>query len=144
METSCQLHGPRVLLVYGHDDFADELQQALSNDGLNVQRVHNAAEGASMAGLFKPLCIVTDLLLEEHDSGTKLAEIIKRNPLTEHMAIVMVSRSKEVTGFEFTQEKDGKWMRTDRYFERPIDTATVVAEVKAVAAEVEQGHAEAK
>lgn len=129
---ACRLDGPRVLLVYPEEPFAEELGAALEAAGFNVQHVHDSSEGLGMAGLFKPAVVVTGLILEEHDSGFRLTEEIKRNPLLSHMGVVMVTANRERTGFSFSQEKDGTWMRTDRYFERPVELPELVAAVREV------------
>jgi CheY-like chemotaxis protein len=131
---TCDLRGERVLLVHNNDDFVESLRAALAGDGCNVQHVETAAEGLGMVGLFRPLVVVTGLLLEAHDSGFRLTEEIKRNPLTAHIGVVMVTANRERTGFEFSQERDGSWMRTDRYFEMPVETAAVVRAVQEVMA----------
>ncbi len=129
---ACQLHGDRVLIVQQEEVFVEELTSALREAGMNPLSVHTAAEGLSMTGLFKPVAIITALTLETHDAGFKLAADIKRNPLTNHIGIIIVTTNRESTGIEFSQEKDGKWMRTDRYFERPVDTKDIIQAAREV------------
>ncbi len=138
---TCDLRGERVLLVHSNEDFVESLSAALGAGGCNVQHVETAAEGLGMVGLFRPLVVVTGLLLEAHDSGFRFAEEIKRNPLTAHIGVVMVTANRERTGFEFTQERDGSWMRTDRYFEMPVETDAVVRAVQEVMAAAKETRA---
>lgn len=141
---SCQLAGTRVLVVHDDDEFVNELTERLKAKGYNAIAAHTSAEGLGMTGVFRPRCVVTALMLEEHDSGFRLAESIKRNPLTADMGVIMVSRSRERTGYGFDQEQDGAWMRTDRYFESPVETEAIVAAVEEVIAEADRRPASAR
>lgn len=120
----------RILVIDKDPDFLGKLKAALETEGFEVITALTIQQGLDEIQYEQPDCVVTELMVEKHDSGFVFAKAVKANPLYRHIKIFIVSSAKERTGFEFSQEKDGHWMKTDDYAEKPIEPEEVVARVK--------------
>jgi DNA-binding response OmpR family regulator len=70
--------------------------------------------------------------MEKHDSGFSFAKQIKADPLYKQIPILMLTSVAYVTGFGFSQELDGYWMKTDDYAEKPIMPDELLKRVKSL------------
>ncbi len=120
----------RILLIDKDPDFMEKAKTALEAEGFEVITALTTRQGMDEILYEQPDCVVTELMMEKHDSGFTFAKNIKSNPLFHNIKIFMVSSAKEKTGFEFSQEADGYWMKTDDYVDKPIEPEQLVARVK--------------
>jgi two-component system alkaline phosphatase synthesis response regulator PhoP len=121
---------PKILLVDDDADFIDVNKAVLENHGFDVVAVFSAREGLGKVRFEQPDLIVVDLMLERHDAGFAFAKAVKADPVYQRIPILMVSSAMEKTGFEFSQEMDGYWMKTDDYVSKPIQPEDLVARIK--------------
>jgi len=110
----------KILLVDNDVDFVDLNRAVLENNGYEVVTAFSAREGVDKVKVEQPDLIVLDLMMEKHDAGFSFAKQIKADPLHKNTPILMMTSVAEVTGFGFSQELDGYWMKTDDYAAKPI------------------------
>jgi response regulator RpfG family c-di-GMP phosphodiesterase len=67
--------------------------------------------------------------MERHDSGFTLAKKLKSHPTYKSIPILMLTAVGDATGFKFSMEKDGYWMKTDDYAEKPIEPDLLLEKV---------------
>ncbi len=120
----------KILLVDNDVDFVDLNKAVLENNGYEVVTAFSAREGVDKVKVEQPHLIVLDLMMEKHDAGFSFAKQIKADPLYKKIPILMLTSVADVTGFGFSQELDGYWMKTDDYVEKPIMPDELLKRVK--------------
>lgn len=120
----------KILLIDNDIDFIEMNKAVLDHSGYSVVVAYNSHEGFSMAHLENPDIIVLDLMMEQHDSGFKLAKRLKQDPELKHIPILMLTAVVDRTGFEFSQEKDGYWMKTDAFIDKPCPPKDLMDKIK--------------
>ena len=120
----------KILLVDNDVDFVDLNKAVLENNGYEIVTAFSAREGVDKVKVEQPDLIVLDLMMEKHDAGFSFAKQIKADPLYKQIPILMLTSVADVTGFGFSQELDGYWMKTDDYAEKPIMPDELLKKVK--------------
>ena len=120
----------KILLVDDDVDFVDLNKAVLENGDYEVVAAFSAKEGLEKVIIEMPDLIILDLMMEKHDSGFDFAKKIKANPDYRNIPILMLTSVVETTGFEFSQELDGYWMKTDRYLNKPVMPEDLLEYVK--------------
>ncbi|MGD0230659.1 MAG: response regulator [Syntrophorhabdales bacterium] len=110
----------RILLVDDDVDFIDLNKAVLENHGFDVVAAFTGREGLDKVRFEQPDLIVLDLMLEKHDTGFTFAKAVKADPLYRNIPILMLTAVAETTGYDFSQELDGYWMKTDEYASKPL------------------------
>jgi two-component system alkaline phosphatase synthesis response regulator PhoP len=121
---------PRILLVDDDVDFIDLNRAVLENHGFDVVAAFSSREGLDKVRFEQPDLIVLDLVMEKHDSGFGFAKTLKKDPLYKAIPILMLTSVAEATGYDFSQEMDGYWMKTDDYASKPLLPEELVKRVK--------------
>jgi DNA-binding response OmpR family regulator len=110
----------KVLLVDDDVDFVDLNKAVLENHGFQVACAFSTQEGLDKVRFEQPDLIVLDLMMEKHDSGFAFAKAVKADPNYKKIPILMLTAVAESTGYDFSQELDGYWMKTDDYAAKPL------------------------
>ena len=120
----------KILIIDDDPDVVFALQALLQNEGYEVISAKTGIEGLQRARLDAPDLILLDLMVESHDTGFTVAKTIKSDPVMREIPIIMVSAVREKTGFGFDQQRDGHWMKTDAFFEKPYNPKVVLAKIQ--------------
>ena len=110
----------KILLVDNDRDFLETQRSALEKHGYTVLTAESSRDGLALVRAEMPDLIVLELILERHDSGFTFTKKVKADPLFKGTPILMVTSVVERTGFDFSFEKDGYWMKTDGFLDKPI------------------------
>ena len=79
-----------------------------------------------------PDLILLDLMLEKHDTGFSFAKSIKADPRYKDIPVLMISAVASETGYEFSQEQDGYWMKTDGFVPKPVEPDVLMQKINAL------------
>jgi DNA-binding response OmpR family regulator len=116
----------RILIVEDEIDVADLLAHHLRNEGFSVEIVTNGRVALSAVKNQPPALVVLDLMLPEI-SGLDLCRMIKSNPGTDRVPIVMLSARTEeidrVLGFE---------LGADDYVVKPFSPRELMLRIRAI------------
>ncbi len=128
-----------VLLV---DDDPDYLQ----SNGLALERagfaVHTAATVETAMVLIRSVCpavAVLDVIMDEPDSGFKLARWIRADAKMRNIGIVLLTalndfNRKQGIAYRFSdRDRDEMWLPVDRVLNKPVLPATLAAVVQELA-----------
>ena len=130
----------RILLVDDDVDFIDLNKAVLENHGFDVVYAFSGREGLDKVRFEQPDLIVLDLMMEKHDTGFAFAKTLKADPLYKDIPILMLTAVAESTGYDFSQELDGYWMKTNDYASKPLLPEELLKRVKdLLARRAEQG-----
>ncbi|MFH1502714.1 MAG: response regulator [Candidatus Eisenbacteria bacterium] len=119
----------KVLIIDDNPDFQKLNGTTLEAAGYEVEAAYNAEEGFTKVEYGQPDVIVLDLMMERHDSGFTLAKKLKEHPIFRSIPILMLTAVGEATGFRFSMESDGHWMRTDDFADKPIPPDQLIERV---------------
>jgi CheY-like chemotaxis protein len=120
----------KILLVDDDLDFLEMHKAVLVNHGYEVTTATSAQEGLERVRTGMPDLIVLDLMMEKHDAGFSFSRQIKSDPLFKKIPILMVTAVADATGYKFSLEKDGYWMKTDEFLDKPVEPSVLVDTVE--------------
>ena len=119
----------KILIIDDNINFVKMNSVVLTSGGYEVEAAYNAEEGFTKVEFGQPDAIVLDLMMERHDSGFTLAKKLKTHPVYKKIPILMLTAVGDATGFKFSMETDGYWMKTDDYAEKPIEPDLLLEKV---------------
>src|SRR5687768_17802459 len=126
----------RILLIEDEPDIAEVLQYNLEKEGFQVELAGRGDAGLEAVRREIPDLILLDLMLPGLD-GLEMTRLLKRDPATAHLPIVMLTaRSEEVDRIV------GLELGADDYISKPFSPREVVLRVKAVLRRASAGAAE--
>jgi two-component system alkaline phosphatase synthesis response regulator PhoP len=120
----------KILLVDDDPDFLEMHKAVLVNHGYEVMTATSAKEGLEKVRSEMPHLIVLDLMMEKHDAGFSFSKQIKSDPLFKSIPILMVTAVADATGYKFSLEKDGYWMKTDEFLDKPVQPSVLLSKVE--------------
>jgi CheY-like chemotaxis protein len=121
---------PKILLVDDDVDFIDVNKAVLENHGFDVTAAFSGKEGLGKVRFEQPDLIVLDLMMERHDTGFAFAKAVKADPVYKKIPILLLTSVAGSTGYEFSQDQDGYWMKTDSYANKPLPPEELIKRVK--------------
>jgi len=101
-------------------DFLEMHKAVLAKHGYEVITATSGREGLERVRTDLPDAIILDLMMEKHDAGFSFSRQIKTDPLFKKIPILMVTSVAEATGFRFSLQEDGYWMKTDDFLDKPV------------------------
>ncbi len=110
----------KILLVDDDPDFLEMHKAVLQSRGYEVFTAASAQEGLGRVRAEMPDLIILDLMMEKHDAGFSFSKAVKTDPLFRTIPILMVTSVAEATGYRFSLEEDGYWMKTDDFLNKPV------------------------
>lgn len=117
---------PRVLVVDDEEDILELVRYNLAKEGYKVRCVATGEDALAAARQEVPDLIVLDLMLPGVD-GLEVCRILRRDPKTAHVPIIMLTAKGEeadvVAGLE---------LGADDYVTKPFSPRVLLARVKAV------------
>ena len=121
--------GGKILLVDDDPDFLEMHKAVLQNHGYEVLTAMSGREGLERVRAEMPDLIILDLMMEKHDAGFSFSKTLKTDPLFKRIPILMVTSVAEATGYRFSLEEDGYWMKTDDFLDKPVLPAVLLDRV---------------
>lgn len=120
----------KILLVDDDIDFLEMHKAVLKNHGYDVITATNSKEGLEKVRTEMPDLVILDLMMEKHDAGFSFSKKIKSDPLFKRIPILMVTSVAEATGYSFSLKKDGYWMKTDDFLDKPVLPKVLIERIK--------------
>ena len=125
----------KILLVDDDLDFLEMHKAVLKHRGYDVLTATNSQEGIERVRAEMPDLIILDLMMEKHDAGFSFSKQIKGDPLFKEIPILMVTAVAEITGYRFSMEEDGYWMKTDDFLNKPVKPEDLIKKIEKLLAE---------
>ena len=118
--------GKAILIVEDERDVVDLLTLNLRKAGFNISTASDGAAGLQKARKEKPAFIILDLMLPKMP-GLEVCKILKTDPATRHIPILMLTARAEeidrIVGLEFG---------ADDYVTKPFSPREVILRIKAI------------
>jgi two-component system phosphate regulon response regulator PhoB len=116
----------KILVVEDEEDIRELLRYNLSKEGYQVSGAASGEGALKTARILQPDLMILDLMLPGVD-GLEVCRLLKRDPRTQHLPIVMLTAKGEeadiVTGLE---------LGADDYITKPFSPRVLLARVRAV------------
>lgn len=125
----------KILLVDDDLDFLEMHKAVLKHRGYDVLTATSSQEGIERVRAEMPDLIILDLMMEKHDAGFYFSKQIKGDPLFKKIPILMVTAVAEITGYRFSTEEDGYWMKTDDFLNKPVKPEDLIKKIEKLLAE---------
>lgn len=115
-----------ILVVEDEEDIQELVRYNLAKEGYPVATVDSGEEGLKQARAKRPDLIILDLMLPGMD-GLEVCKLLKNEPKTQHIPIVMLTAKGEesdvVSGLE---------LGADDYITKPFSPKVLIARIRAV------------
>ncbi|HUW61161.1 MAG TPA: response regulator [Candidatus Bathyarchaeia archaeon] len=122
---------PSIVVLDDDADFLDLYSRMLQRAGYRVRVFSTSAEAMRAILQDPPDLIITDLMMENLDSGFTFSQAVKDDPLLKSVPVIVVTAMTSQRGFDFrprTQD-DLAAMNADAFFEKPVDYDRLTAKV---------------
>jgi two-component system phosphate regulon response regulator PhoB len=115
-----------VLIIEDEEDIRELVNYNLSKEGYQITSAESGEEGLKTAKSKQPNLIVLDLMLPGMD-GLEICKLLKADPKTQHIPIVMLTAKGEesdvITGLE---------LGADDYIAKPFSPKVLVARIRMI------------
>lgn len=115
-----------ILVIEDEEDIQELLRYNLSKEGYRVALIASGEEGFKVAKSTNPDLIVLDLMLPGLD-GLEICRLLKADPKTSHIPIVMLTAKGEEADIVIGLE-----LGADDYIAKPFSPKVVIARLRAV------------
>ncbi len=122
----------KILIIDDDVDFVDLNKAVLEKNGFDVVTAFSGREGMDKVRFESPDLILLDLMLEKHDTGFNFAKQVKADPRYKSIPIIMISSVAGETGYEFSQDLDGYWMKTNAFINKPVSPEKLMEMLKRI------------
>ena len=123
-----------ILLVDDDPDFTAVVEATLTAAGYRLLAAADEASGFELARAEGPDLALLDLMMEENDSGARLAHRLRRELPDWRAPIVILTAVRSATAFDFrpATADDFAWVGADAWVEKPITPQKLIALVSAL------------
>jgi two-component system alkaline phosphatase synthesis response regulator PhoP len=124
-----ELKMAKILIIDDDPDIVQAMRIMLKDKGYSVISEENAEKGIKSTWKEKPDLIILDVMMPGQD-GFEVARILKKDPNTQKIPILMLTAVKDKMGFDFAREAGNEdWLPVDDYCDKPLDHKDLIAKV---------------
>ncbi len=121
----------KILLIDDDPDFVMINRTILESEGYQVDAAHDPDSAWEKIKSWKPALICLDVMMPSGTEGFHFAYKVRRDPETQHIAIIMITAIHDFSDFRFSTE-DGDFLPVDEFIEKPIRKDVLLAKVKSL------------
>ena len=124
-----------VLLVDDDPDYLESNRLVLEGEGYTVHTAETAVDALRLVRSVRPAVAVLDVIMDEPDSGFKLARKIRGSDETQNVRILLLTAVNDVNrekgmAYRFSdRDRDDHWLPVDRVLSKPVRPAKLAAVV---------------
>lgn len=74
--------------------------------------------------------ILLDVMMDKDSDGFNFAQYVKGTKKFKHIPIVIVTAVNQRTRFKFNIEKDGDFLRVEKFLEKPVDPDDLIVTIR--------------
>ncbi len=123
---------PALILIVDDDyDFLEINRLILERAGYRVLTAAEPKQALVRMAERKPDLVITDLMMTSLDSGFLFARTIKEDPRYADVPVIIATSVSSALGLDFRprSDEDRAQMHVDAYFDKPLDTARLLATI---------------
>lgn len=123
--------GPVILLIDDDEDFLEINRQILEPKGYRVVCCTDPKDAWQRMAGEKPALVITDLMMNNLDSGFSLARQIKQDPRFADVPIILATAVTSAVGLDFRPQTaaDLAAMYVDAYFDKPVSPKQLLEKI---------------
>jgi len=115
-----------ILVVDDDPDITEACTLFLEREGFQVTSANSRASGMAAIQASPPDLVILDIMMEQPDDGMAMAQDLRRQGFDK--PILMLTSISKVSGLTYGRDSD--IVPVDEFQEKPVDPATLVAQVK--------------
>jgi DNA-binding response OmpR family regulator len=120
-----------ILIIDDDQDLTSALQMVLESNKYSVRVAGDPIEGMEKLNAEKPDLIILDVMMTTWQDGFDMARSLKKNDEFKAIPILMLTGVEDKTGMEFKSEAGNEeWLPVEVFLQKPVEPATLLAEVK--------------
>jgi len=122
----------KILIVDDDEALVGAFRTVLESAGYEVSSAGSAKEALAKARKQPPDLAVLDVMMETTGAGVSLAQQLRADQKLSGIKLLMVTSVSEKTGTDFGSSAGDDFLPVDKFLEKPVDPARLLAEVKAL------------
>ena len=120
-----------ILIIDDDQDLTSALQTVLESSQYSVRVAGNPDEGMVKLNAEKPDLIILDVMMTTWQDGFDMARKLKKDDEFKAIPILMLTGVEDKTGMDFKSDAGDKdWLPVETFLQKPVEPATLLAEVK--------------
>jgi len=120
----------KILLVDDDEALVEAFKTVLESGGYAVQSATSASEALAAARKDPPDLAVLDVMMESATAGIDLARKFRADKKLAGTKILMITAVSQRTGLDVGSSAGEEFLPVDKFLEKPVDPARLLAEVK--------------
>jgi two-component system, OmpR family, alkaline phosphatase synthesis response regulator PhoP len=120
----------RILIVDDNRDFVESNKDLLEANGYQVLCAYDGASGLELAKKEKPDLMILDVMMATDTEGFEISRKIPETPELKKMPVLLCTGIRHEKHLPFAFEPDETWLPVDSIFEKPIEPAKLLQEIK--------------
>lgn len=120
----------KILIVDDDKEFVESNKDLMEAHGYDVLAAYDGESGLALAQKEKPDLMILDVMMATDSEGFDVSRRIPRIPELKNMEVIMVTGIRKEMKLPFSFEPDETWLPVDRYLEKPIEPAKLMAEIE--------------
>lgn len=122
--------GKNILFVDNDEESVAINKAAFEAEGYKVNLVNSAEEALKKLDESKPDLILTEIMLENNDSGFSLCYSAKKKyPDVPIIILTDIVRKTGIT-FEMNSKYEKEWIKADEFIQKPVNQESLVCKIK--------------
>ena len=122
----------KILLVDDDEALVGAFRTVLESAGYEVSSAASAKEALAKARKLPPDLAVLDVMMETTGAGVGLAQQFRTDRKLAGVKLLMVTSVSERTGMDLGSAAGDDFLPVDKFLEKPVDPARLLAEVRAL------------
>ena len=119
-----------ILVVDDDTEFVQSNKDLLEGEGYRVLTAFDGASGFELAKKEKPDLMILDVMMVTKTEGFEVSRKIPNTPELKDMKVLLVTGIRKDMHLPFGFEPDESWLPVDSVFEKPIEPARLIEEIK--------------
>jgi CheY-like chemotaxis protein len=103
---------------------------AILESRYRVRSASNGQDALRKIGEERPDLIILDVMMDYLSEGFDVARKLRTDPGTQSIPLILLTAVDSM--YDYRMEMDESWVPRDRYLEKPVEPATLLAEVEAL------------
>ena len=120
----------KILLVDDDKEFVEANKALLEAEGYEVFTAHDGAGGLSMARETRPDLLILDVMMTTKTEGFDISRKIHDVPELKDLPVILLTGIRKEMHVTYPIEPDETWLPVDSLFEKPIEPAVLLEEIK--------------
>ncbi|MFA5863145.1 MAG: response regulator [Phycisphaerae bacterium] len=123
---------PLILLIDDDPDFTAMNKLMLESNGYRILCTHDSREALKKMAEDKPSLVITDLMMQNLDSGFAFSRQMKQDPRFKDIPVIILTSVSSQHGFDFHPRSGEELsaMNADAFFEKPISSKILLKKVE--------------